>query len=236
METSLHRQLKSLYGGPDAQLEVRVDDYRIDAVADGRLVEIQHASLGAFRDKIRSLVERHEVLIVKPIIARKLLVRLAERGGEPVGRRMSPRREDLLEIFDELVHFTNVFPHPRLTLELVLVQIEEHRYPGHGRRRRWSVDDYEVEDQVLVEVQQSQTLRTAADLLSLLPARLPRPFHTGDLVRLTGVARRRAQQIAYCLDRMGAARQVGKQGNTRLYEVSAAARTAFATRPKRRVG
>ena len=43
----------------------------------------------------------------------------------------------MLDLFEELVHFTRVFPHPRLTLEVVLVEIEEWRYPGHGRRRRW---------------------------------------------------------------------------------------------------
>ena len=30
------------------------------------------------------------------------------------------------------VHFTRVFPHRRLTLEVVLIEIEEWRYPGHG--------------------------------------------------------------------------------------------------------
>ena len=40
------------------------------------------------------------------------------------------------DLFDDLVHFTRVFPHRRLTLEVPLVDIEEWRYPGHGRRRR----------------------------------------------------------------------------------------------------
>ena len=59
METSLHRQLKSLYSAePDGQ-EVRVDNYRIDAVHQGRLIEIQQGSLGAIRPKIRRLLEQH---------------------------------------------------------------------------------------------------------------------------------------------------------------------------------
>ena len=44
-------------------------------------------------------------------------------------------RGTFVDLFDELVHFTRVFPHPRLALEVVLVEIEEWRYPGHGRRR-----------------------------------------------------------------------------------------------------
>ena len=52
METSLHRDLKKLYAGDDSQTEVVLGGYRIDAVSGGRLIEIQHGSLSAIRDKI----------------------------------------------------------------------------------------------------------------------------------------------------------------------------------------
>src|SRR4051794_21308584 len=71
METTLHRQLKKHYGGEAACCEVRLGSYRIDAVADGRLIEIQSAPLGAIRDKIRTLLEQHDVLVIKPLAARK---------------------------------------------------------------------------------------------------------------------------------------------------------------------
>lgn len=219
METSLHRQLKSLYGGSGAQFEARVGRYRIDVLSGGQLVEIQHAALSAIRDKIHALLEHHDVLLVKPIVARKVLVRLAAADGPELGRRTSPKQGRLLDLFDDLVHFTRVFPHPRLTLEVPLVEMEERRYPGHGRRRRWSRADFEVEDQRLTAIQQVQRFQTAEDLLRLLPGPLPRPFDTGDLARLLEIPRRRAQQVAYCLDRMGAARHVGKRGNARLYEL-----------------
>jgi len=54
-----------------------------------------------------------------------------------VSRRWSPKRGAAVDIFDDLVHFTRAFPHKRLTLEVPLVEVEELRYPGHGRRRRW---------------------------------------------------------------------------------------------------
>ena len=57
METSLHRELKRLYAGDGARTEVVVERYRIDAVRDGQLIEIQHGSLAAIRDKIRRLVD-----------------------------------------------------------------------------------------------------------------------------------------------------------------------------------
>ncbi|MGD9720606.1 MAG: hypothetical protein AB7O59_16615 [Pirellulales bacterium] len=221
METSLHRALKQRYAGAHARTEVRLDGYRIDAVCDNLLVEIQHGSLAAIRDKVRRLLERHRVLVVKPIVARKTLVKLAAADGPVVSSRTSPKRGQLLDIFEELVYFTRVFPHPRLTLEVVLVEVEERRYPGHGRRRRWRRNDFVVGDQLLSAVGDRLRLRRAADLLRLLPADLPAPFHTGDLARAMQVQRHVAQRVAYCLREMQAVRQVGKQGNTIVYRVPA---------------
>ena len=118
METSLHRELKSRYAGRGARLEVPVGRYRVDVVTAGRLVEIQHGPLAAIRDKVRKLLEAHRVLVVKPIVVRKLLVKRPAKGAEATARRLSPKRGRLLDLFDDLVHFTGVFPHRRLTLEV----------------------------------------------------------------------------------------------------------------------
>ena len=84
METSLHRQLKAIYAKEDARTEVPVGRYRIDAVVDDLLIEVQHASLASIRDKVRDLLREHRVLIVKPIIAQKQLVK---RARKPVLQR-----------------------------------------------------------------------------------------------------------------------------------------------------
>jgi hypothetical protein len=221
METSLHRELKKLYAGQEAQTEVVLDRYRIDAINGGQLIEIQHGSLAAIRDKIRRLLDSHAVLVVKPIVRSKLLIKQNAPGGRVLSRRQSPKRGKLLDIFEELVYFTRVFPHPKLTLEIVLVDVEEWRYPGHGRRRRWRRNDHVVGDQLLVSVGQTIRLRRAADLIELVPAVLPKQFHTGQLAELAGIGRTVAQRIAYCLREMKAVEQVGKQGNALLYRVPA---------------
>ena len=111
METSLHRQLKQHYACDDSQVEVACEGYRIDAIRGGRLIEIQHGSLAAIRDKIAALLENHRVTVVKPIVALKHLIKLDQRGGTVVDRRKSPKRGQLLDVFEELVYFTRVFPH-----------------------------------------------------------------------------------------------------------------------------
>jgi hypothetical protein len=218
LETSLHRELKRLYAGEAAQCEVRLGRFRIDAIADGELIEVQHGPLAAIRDKVRKLLVEHRVRVVKPIIASKQLVYLRRKGGKVARRRLSPKRGKLLDLFDELIHFTNVFPHPRLVLEVPLVEVEERRYPGHGRRR-WRRDgDYQVEDQQLLAVQSQIRLESAAELAALVSCPLPVPFHTAHVAAGLAIPRWSAQRIAYCLNRMGAWQQVGKARNAWLYE------------------
>ena len=226
METSLHRDLKTLYAGQDAQFEVSLGGYRIDVMSGGHLVEIQHGSLAAIRDKVKTLLNDHPVVVVKPIVVQKLLVKRACKDGPVTGRRLSPKRGMLLDLFDDLVHFTRVFPHKRLTLEVPLVDIEEWRYPGHGRRRRWRLADYQIEDQKLVAVHATYHFQTAADLARLVERPMPQPFHTGHLAESLQVHRWMAQRIAYCFRQTGAVREVGKQGNTRLDKFAAVRRAS----------
>lgn len=220
METSLHRQLKAMYAGKDARTEEQLDGFRIDAIRGKQLIEIQHGSLAAIRDKISRLLERHRVLVVKPLIMHKTLIRQDAKGGIVLSRRRSPKVENILSLFDELIYFTRVFPHRNLVLETPLVEVEEWRYPGHGRRRRWRENDFLVEDQRLVAIHQTHRFHTNQDLLALLPPSLPRPFHTGHLAEGLAIRRWIAQRIAYVLRKCGAAKECGKAGNAFLYELA----------------
>lgn len=219
METSLHRQLKALYAsGDNPRTEVRLGEYRIDAMQQNTLVEIQHGSLAAIRGKIgKLLADGHRVLVVKPIVAKKTIIKQDSPGGQVISRRLSPKRCGVLDLFHELIYFTQVFPHKKLVLEVPLVEVEELRYPGHGKRRRWRRDDHTVEDQRLVGVNEVHRFATLRDLWQLMPPSLPQPFHTGHIAEGLGVARWIAQRMAYCLVKTGATKEVGKEGNARLY-------------------
>jgi hypothetical protein len=220
MEFTLHRQLKTHFAGTDAQFELSVDGFRVDVVNGQQLVEIQHGPLSAIRDKVRTLLERHQVRVVKPLVVRKQLVKRARKNGKVVSRRRSPRQGTLWDLFDELVYFTRVFPHRRLQLHVMLVEVEEWRYPGHGRRRWRRQNDFQIEDRLLTGISFEHTLHDATDLGRLLPLDLPSPFHTGQLAERLGVPRCSAQRVAYCLRETGAARTVGRLRNTWLYELA----------------
>ncbi|HET6323461.1 MAG TPA: hypothetical protein VFG04_02080 [Planctomycetaceae bacterium] len=217
METSLHRQLKSLYSAEPSAQEVRLDTFRIDAVHEGLLIEIQQGSLGAIRPKIRRLLEQHDVLVVKPLVARKILIRRKRAGGKVVSTRQSPKRETIADLFADLVYFVDVFPNPRLTLEVVFTHQEEHRVTS--RKKWWRGPDFRVTDRLLVGIEGRVTLRDTADLLRLLPEGLGEQFTTEEIARLTPMPRWLAQKMAYCLRKMGAVEALGKRGNSWLYRV-----------------
>ena len=223
METSLHRQLKEIYAkeGVNTQIEKPLGNYRIDVIRHGELIEIQHGSLAAIRSKIASLLKKHRVRVVKPIVARKRLIKQTGRGGKVVSRRLSPKKGTILDLFHELIYFTRVFPHENLALEAALVEVEEWRFPGHGRRRWRRQGDLQVEDQKLVQIDEVYDFRTAEDLLRLMPENLPATFDTSHLAEGLGIARSDAQRIAYCLRHIGAFDEVGKRGNARLYRACA---------------
>lgn len=217
METSLHRQLKEAYAGNSGKTEVTYGNFRIDVVKRGRLIEIQHGSLAAIRSKIRNLCDEYKVTVVKPIVASKKLVKRKAKNKPVTHTRMSPKRSGVLDLFHELIYFRDVFPHPNLRLEVPLVDIEEWRYPGHGKRRRRRANDFLVEDQKLLEIRDTFKFRNNADLLRLIPRTLANPFTTQHLAESLEIDRWFAQRIAYCLREMKAIDRIGKQGNAILY-------------------
>ena len=152
---------------------------------------------------------------MKPIVRRKRLVKCDRKGGRVVDRRFSPKQGNWLDLFDELVYFTRAFPHRNLTIEALLVDVEEWRYPGRIRRgrQRWT-----SEDERLLTIGDTLRLSTPDDLRQLVACPLPRPFHTADIAAGLEIDRFSAQRLAYVLRQVGAAKTVGKRRGAWLYQ------------------
>ena len=214
METTLHRQLKERFRLPDSQIEVKLGRFRIDVINGDRLMEIQRSGLSSIRDKINKLLkDGFTVDVVKPLVARKRLIKLSKADGKEVDRRWSPLRGTILDLFDELVYFTRVFPHPNLKLITPLITIEEIRYPGQGKRRRRRKGDFIVQDRQILEMKELHSFETVLDLQRLLPSGLPQEFDTKELAGALGVPRHQAQKIAYVMRKTGCIVETGKRGN-----------------------
>jgi hypothetical protein len=215
-ETNLHQQLKQLYVGGSDQTEHPVGAFRIDAVRhSGDLIEVQTANFAAIRPKLAQLLAERKVILVHPICETRHIVKVDRKTGEAGPRRRSPRRGNWFDAFDELVHLTDLLPSPNLTVELLLTEEEERRYPVNGRRARWR-GSFRSERR-LVRLLGRKTLKSAEDYLAFLPESLQSPFTTRGVALSLGVGEHVARQIAYCLREMGLLKVAGKIRNNILY-------------------
>ena len=212
-EGSLHAALKARYAAAivDALVEAPVDGFVIDIAGAGELVEIQTGSFASARRKLEALVATHRVVLVHAIPVEKWLVRV-DADGVVLRRQRSPKRGIPLDLFEELVSIPGLVAHPNFRIELVLISEEEVRGPVPvGKRYRYPRDWLRL-DRRLLEVVETRRIDGPADLLELLPAGLPEPFTTADLVAATGRSKRLAMRTVYCLARSGAAEPLDKRG------------------------
>jgi hypothetical protein len=217
-EQSLHAALKQWYAQPGDRLEAPVDRYIVDIVRQGLLIEVQTSGFASIKGKLRDLVQHHRVLLVYPVAAHKWIVRQSGDGKEQLGRRKSPKRGRLEQVFSELVSFPHLVRCPTFSLEVVLVQEEEvRRKDGRGswRRRGWS-----IHDRRLLAVDEQFPLSFPSSYLGMVPPGLPVPFTSRDLGRALDVPRRLAGQMAYCLREMAVLHVVGKRGHAYLYQAA----------------
>jgi len=218
-EGSLHATLKDLYTRPGDRVEESVDGYVVDVVRDDELVEIQTASFSSAARKLRRLAIDHRILLVHPIATERWLVRV-DADGVVTDRRRSPKRGLPLDLFHELVAFPELVAHPNFRIELVLIREEEVRGPvPDGARYRYPREWWRL-DRRLLEVIETIRVDTPADLLGLLPADLPETFTSADIAAASRRPKHLAMRAAYCLQRAGATRCIGRRGRAQVYEAT----------------
>ncbi len=214
-ERSLHRALKKRYAVPGSDTEQVIDGFVTDVVADGRIVEIQTGSFGPLRNKLTRLLDAHPITLVHPIARDRYLVRVPDDPALPPTRRRSPKHGSVFGVFPALVSIPALLAHANLTLEVVMTVEEEVRAPSE-RRGRWRRDFTRV-DRRLVDVVETHTIASMADLFALVDARLPEAFTTTDIAVAMQSTRSLAQQAAYCFREGGVIEICGKDGNTLVY-------------------
>jgi hypothetical protein len=225
-ENALHAALKAWYAQPGDEIEAPFEGYVIDVKRGETLIEIQTSSFSAIKAKLLDLVPRHPVRLVYPIARERWIVKVDADRTTVLGRRKSPKRGRLIEVFNELIRFPALLAEPNLTLELLLIQEEEVRYhdPHRRSRRSWRRRGWRTHERRLIDVLSSQRYDRPADLAALLPASIrdPQapPFTTTDLAAALKTRRRLAQKMAYCLRKSQVLSVVGKRRNAHLYQVA----------------
>jgi len=214
--TELHLALQRHYAGETGLVEAERGGYRLDVLRDGVVYEIQTGTFSAIRRKLQTLSRRRRVVLVYPIPHQKIIVRLDPKSGDELSARRSPKRGAVMDVFDELLYIPDLLRRKNMSLEVVMtVQRELRRDDGKGSWHRKGVS---VVGHELVEILETHRFDHPTDFLRLLPADLPKRFTVGDISEAADVNYSAAGRIAYGLRRLGAIKQVGKQGKAYVYE------------------
>ncbi len=226
-EKPLHASLKRWYARAGDRVEVAVDGYVIDLVRDELLIEIQTRGFSGMRPKVTALLARgHRVRIIHPIAIDRWIVNV-DIDGAVLARRRSPKHGTVFDLVGELVSFPELLADPQFEIEVLLTREEEYR--RHDPGRCWRRKGWTVVERRLVDVVDRVHLTSIEDLDCLVPDGLPDPFTTADLAQRLGRPRRTAQQLAYCLRKVGLVEALGRRGHAATYRM--ASRPPFVLAP-----
>ncbi len=213
-ESSLHAKLKEWYKEPGDKLETPIDGYIIDIVRKDLLIEIQTQNFSALRKKLAHLTKGHKVLLVYPIISDKWII-YQDASCSKVSKRLSPKHCNHNNIFDELIYIPKLISNPNLSIETILVQIEEIRQKSE--REVWRRKRSCLREKRLISVKGWRTFHNPDDFLTQLPWDIDVPFSNYDLAKKLKQSIKLTRKMTYCLRKMGVLRVVGKKGNMLLF-------------------
>ena len=214
-ERSLHRALKARYAVAGSATEQAVDGFVADVVTGGRIVEVHTGSFRSLKNKLRRLLDRYPVTLVHPVARDRYIVKVAADPSAPPSRRRSPKHGSVFQVFSALASIPALLAHPNLTLEVVMTV--EQEVSGMNGRGSWRRGGWAILDRRLVDVVETCTIASMADLFAPLDADLPERFTTRDVAAAMKSSRRLGQLAAFCFREGGVSEVCGKNGNALVY-------------------
>lgn len=216
-EKALHAIVKTYIADDPSCHEQRVGAYVVDVFTDGQIFEIQTRQFNKLKAKLAALLPEYRVTIVHPLPARKWLIWLDPQSGELTRPRLSPRRGKLSDAFTELYRIKPFLSHPNLSLQVLLVDLEEYRllngWSTDRKRGSWR------SDRVPLALVDEMKIEGPAAYNRLLTSQLPESFTSADLARTEKISLRRAQTAIHILNALGTIEPNGKRGRYRLYQL-----------------
>jgi hypothetical protein len=214
-ESSLHSAIKNWYFLEGDKLEAKVDDFIVDIVRGDLLIEIQIANFSTIKPKLLRLLNEHKVRLVYPIPKEKWIVHKSKVTGETFGRRRSPKKGRMSDLFNELIRIPTLFSKGNLSVEVLMIEAEEvWCNDGRGSWRRKGAS---IEDRKLIRVFERRIFERKTDFLKVLPEDLPSPFSNRSLAKSLGITVNQSRKMTYALRKIGTITYVGKNRNQMLF-------------------
>ncbi len=217
-EKTLHAVLKNYIDDNEDHQEIPVDNYIADIYHDGKITEIQTAQMGAMRAKLSRFLPQYPVRIVYPIPAEKWIIWIDPDTGELLKRNKSPLRGSFFHAFKELYRIRPFLRDQNLSLELLLIDLDEYRLlDGWSRNKKRGSHRYE---RIPLRLRDRLVLTCPQDYMMLVPEGLPETFTSADFARAVRFSKKGISTVLLLLTEMGVVTRIGKKGHSYLYQVT----------------
>ena len=190
-EKYLHVFLKNYFEPLKECHEVKVGRFTADICNGNHITEIQTRNLGALREKLEYyMLEGYEVTVVHPLPRIRKILHVDSESGEIVKKYRYPHVGNYFDAIPELYKIKYFLDWDKLTVRLMLFDIEEYRElkgggvtksgrPKRRRSRRLERIPFAIGDSVILD--------NPADYLEFVPDGLPKEFTAKDLAKCAKV-------------------------------------------------
>ena len=231
-DTACHeRPVGDMLAGEDEPASPRTRHMVADILTDGHILEVQTGGFFPLKEKLAWYLAHTpcRITVVHPIPAVRYLSWIQPEDGSIISRRKSPKRGQVRDVAKELYWLSDCLGNPRVSLRLLLIELEEYRMAdGWSRDGKRGSNRYEQFPTALLG---DVTLNTPADYAAyFLPAALSAPDSEGDYplftaavyAGLTGIRGRATYGTLHLLERLGLViRAEEKRGRSGTFRVDA---------------
>ena len=214
-EKTLHAVLKEYFEPEQNRHERPVSGFVADIVSDMGITEIQTRQFTRLQKKLQCFLADNDVTVVYPVAQTKWLIWIDEATGEVTKKRRSPKTGTPAEAFYELYQIRGLLRHPRLTLVVVLLELEEYRVlDGWSKDRKKGSTRY---DRIPVDIAEEIYITSPEDYSRLIPETLDGSFTVKDFKAASGLSLYASGLALNVLYTVGAVVRTGKKGNAYVY-------------------
>jgi hypothetical protein len=155
---------------------------------------------------------------VYPIASEKTIVVYDAKKENVLYKRRSPKKGELIDLADEIIHIPGLITHPNFSLEVLLTKEEDIRSAdGKGSWRRKGVS---LIDRKLLDIINRVHFDQARDYLRLLPGDMPSAFTNRQLAKLMRKPIRKIQKLTYSFKKMGLLEVIDRQRNAQVFRIA----------------
>lgn len=217
-EKTVHAILKNTKDPDPAHQEVHLGNFIADIYDGEQVIEIQSGNFGTMWNKLRAFLPICPVTIVYPIPHIKYITWVDPETGELVKRNKSTHRGTFYHAFKEMGKIRELLPDPNLTINPMLLEIEEYRLlDGWSHDRKRGSHRY---DRVPTGIYDEMLLYDPCDYAVFIPESLRDcDFTSKDLAQAVGIKEKSISysNILLTLTTLGVVERIGKMGRSYLY-------------------